>query len=86
VFERFSAGRVPIVGPIGIFVHDWSKPEDGHPRLFDHGALEWVTTAHPRLVASVYSSSAIVLIAWSVYAGVGPLAIVLGAILGVVVW
>jgi sterol desaturase/sphingolipid hydroxylase (fatty acid hydroxylase superfamily) len=36
-------------------VHDWSKPVDGHPRLFDHSALELLTTAHPRVVVSVYS-------------------------------
>ena len=35
-------------------VHDWSKPVDGHPRLFDHSALELLTTAHPRVVVSVF--------------------------------
>ena len=86
VFERFPAGRVPIAGPIGIFVHDWSKPEDGHPQLFDHPALELVTTAHPRLVASVYSTAALGLVVWSVRSGLDATTIVTRAVLGVVIW
>jgi hypothetical protein len=64
VFERFPSGRIPIIGPIGLMVHDWSKPVDGHPRLFDHSALELLTTAHPRVVVSVYSLLAVALL-WS---------------------
>ncbi len=41
VFERFPSGPLPIVGPIEVLVHDWSKPADLHPRLFTQGALEW---------------------------------------------
>lgn len=86
VFERFPAGRVPLVGPVGIFLHDWSKPEDGHPRLFDHAALEILTTAHPRLVASVYSISFAVLIALSLGAGVPLASIAARVIAGVAIW
>ena len=86
VFERFPAGRVPIVGSIGIFVHDWSKPEDGHPRLFDHAALEILTTAHPRLVASVYSLSFVVLLVLSLRAGVAPSGILVRVLEGAAVW
>jgi sterol desaturase/sphingolipid hydroxylase (fatty acid hydroxylase superfamily) len=86
VFERFPAGRVPLVGPIGIFLHDWSKPEDGHPRLFDHAALEILTTAHPRLVASVYSISFVVLIALSIGADVPLASVATRVIAGIAVW
>jgi len=86
VFERFPAGRVPLVGPVGIFLHDWSKPEDGHPRLFDHAALEILTTAHPRLVAAVYSISFVVLIALSVRAGVTLASVAARVITGVAIW
>lgn len=55
VFERFPSGPMPIVGPIEVLVHDWSKPADGHPRLFKHGALEWLTTGHAGLVLGLYS-------------------------------
>jgi dihydroceramide fatty acyl 2-hydroxylase len=86
VFERFPTGRVPLLGPIGIFVHDWSKPEDGHPRLFDQPAVELLTTAHPRLVASVYSISVIALLALSLGAGVAPGAIAALFLTGVFAW
>ena len=86
VFERFPAGRVPILGPVGIFVHDWSKPEDGHPRLFDHRALELLTTAHPRLVATVYSVTAGALLAWSIHLGLGAATILTRLVLGVLLW
>jgi sterol desaturase/sphingolipid hydroxylase (fatty acid hydroxylase superfamily) len=86
VFERFPAGRVPIVGPVGIFLHDWSKPEDGHPRLFDHAAFEFLTTAHPRLVASVYSISVIVLLALAIRAGLGAADIAWRMLAGVLAW
>jgi len=86
VFERFPAGRVPIIGSVGIFLHDWSKPEDGHPRLFDHAALEILTTAHPRLVASVYSISSAVLIALSVRAGLTAAEISVRVLVGIVIW
>jgi sterol desaturase/sphingolipid hydroxylase (fatty acid hydroxylase superfamily) len=86
VFERFPPGRVPIVGPVGIFLHDWSKPADGHPRLFDHRALELLTTAHPRVVASVYSLSAVVLVALSVRAGLGAASVAARMVLGAAAW
>ena len=86
VFERFPAGRVPVLGPVGIFVHDWSKPADGHPQLFDQRALELLTTAHPRLVATVYSVTAGVLIAWSIHLGLGTATILTRLALGVLLW
>ena len=85
VFERFPTGRVPIVGPVGIFLHDWAKPADGHPRLFDHRALEILTTAQPSLVASVYVPSAVALLLASVHAG-GNGRIAGFAAAGVAVW
>ena len=86
VFERFPAGRVPVIGPIGIFVHDWSKPAEGHPRLFDTAALELLTTAHPGLVATVYTSSVLALIAFSLREGIGAATIAWHALIGVAVW
>src|SRR5581483_1953495 len=54
VFERFPEGRLALTRSIGIFVHDWAQPVDGHPRMFDRDALEVLTTARPRIVAAVY--------------------------------
>jgi sterol desaturase/sphingolipid hydroxylase (fatty acid hydroxylase superfamily) len=86
VFERFPTGRVPIVGSIAIFVHDWSKPADGHPRLFDQDTIELVTTAHPTVVASVYVTITIALLALSLRAGFTLPAIALRMLLGIATW
>lgn len=86
VFERFPTGRLPIAGPVGIFLHDWSKPIDGHPRLFDADWLELLTTARPSIVASVYVSSALALTAISLYYGIGMWAILSHAIVGIAIW
>ncbi|HEY7292852.1 MAG TPA: sterol desaturase family protein [Vicinamibacterales bacterium] len=86
VFERFPTGRVPIVGSIGIFLHDWSKPADGHPQLFDRPSLELLTTAHPRAVAGVYSTAALILVAMSVWSGISVAAIAGRAAAGMAAW
>jgi sterol desaturase/sphingolipid hydroxylase (fatty acid hydroxylase superfamily) len=86
VFERFPSGRIPIIGPIGLIVHDWSKPVDGHPRLFDHSALELLTTAHPRVVLSVYSLLAVALFWSGVDAGLSASVVVWRAAAGIAVW
>lgn len=86
MFERFPSGRIPIIGPIGLMVHDWSKPVDGHPRLFDHSALELLTTAHPRVVVSVYSLLAVALLWSGVDAGLSASVVVRRAAAGIAVW
>jgi sterol desaturase/sphingolipid hydroxylase (fatty acid hydroxylase superfamily) len=86
VFERFPAGRVPIVGSIAILVHDWSKPADGHPRLFERDALEIVTTAHPTIVGSVYTAITLTLIAFSLWHGFSGLQIAGRFAIGAFVW
>ena len=84
MFERFPSGRIPIIGPIGLMVHDWSKPVDGHPRLFDHSALELLTTAHPRVVVSVVVAGRGL---WSgVDAGLSASVVVRRAAAGIAVW
>jgi hypothetical protein len=67
-------------------VHDWSKPVDGHPRLFDHSALELLTTAHPRVVVSVYSLLAVALLWSGVGAGLSASVVVRRAAAGIAVW
>jgi hypothetical protein len=86
VFQRFPAGRVPIVGSVGVFVHDWSKPSDGHPQLFDRRSLEVLTTAHPIVVASVYSTMALALIVWSVHLGFDAVNLLVRVVTGAVAW
>jgi hypothetical protein len=86
VFERFPEGRVPLTRSIGIFVHDWTRPADGHPRMFDRDLLELVTTARPRVVASVYIALASLMFVLSVASGVPLASIVWLAVCGAAVW
>ena len=86
VFERFPAGRVPLAGPIAIDVHDWSRPSDGHPRLFEQDVIERVTTAHPIMVATVYSIFTIVFLVLSWRAGLTPAAGAVRVAIGAAAW
>jgi dihydroceramide fatty acyl 2-hydroxylase len=86
VFDRFPDGRVRIVGSVGILVHDWSKPADGHPLLFDQPALEMVTTARPRIVASVYVLVAAALLWGSVGAGLSVRFLASSIVAGIATW
>ena len=86
VFDRFPSGHTPIVGPIEVIVHDWSKPADGHPRLFDQPALEWLTTGHAGLVLVMYSflSSSMFWAGWHEGLSAGVLA--LRGLAGLAIW
>lgn len=53
-FTRFRAGPTPVVGSIGVRVSDWSRPQPGGARMFDHPLLERLTTAHPVMPLAVY--------------------------------
>ncbi|HEV2986213.1 MAG TPA: hypothetical protein VGX46_17570, partial [Vicinamibacterales bacterium] len=86
VFERFPTGRVPIVRSVGIFLHNWAQPADGHPRLFDRDALELLTTARPSVVGSVYATAAAVMLWDSVRSGLAAGKIAGLAAAGVVAW
>jgi sterol desaturase/sphingolipid hydroxylase (fatty acid hydroxylase superfamily) len=86
VFQRFPEGRVPLTRSIGIFVHDWAHPSDGHPRMFDRDALELVTSANPRIVAAVYIGLAALMFGLSIWIGLRAAAIAELALLGAAVW
>jgi len=86
VFQRFPTGRVPIVGPVALEVHDWSKPSDGHPRLFEQDVIERVTTAHPTLVAIIYSAITVVFLFLSWRAGLPPATVAVRFALGALTW
>jgi sterol desaturase/sphingolipid hydroxylase (fatty acid hydroxylase superfamily) len=86
VFERFPTGRVPITRSVGVFVHDWARPAEGHPRLFDHPAFELLTTARPRVVAAVYTIAAITMLEESVRSGLTLAAIAGWGLIGVAAW
>src|SRR5438128_12451634 len=52
--RRFPPGRISIVEPIGLAVHDWSRPQPGRPRMFDQDWLEWFSHIHPASLVVVY--------------------------------
>lgn len=70
--RRFPLGRVRILGPIVLAIHDWSRPKPGEPRMFDQSFLEWFTWVHPASVPIVYTPVAAWLL-WRGFSGVGPL-------------
>ena len=86
VFERFPTGRVPITRSVGIYLHDWSQPVDGHPRLFDHDGFELLTTARPGLVATVYTIAAAAMLWDSVRVGLAASTIAVLALGGLAAW
>ena len=86
VFQRFPEGRVPLTRSIGIFVHDWAHPANGHPRMFDRDALEFLTSANPRVVAGVYVALAASMFGLSIWSGLHAAAIGALAIAGAAGW
>jgi len=52
--QRFPPGRVALVEPIGLAVHDWSRPRPGRPRMFDQDFFEWFSHIHPASLIVVY--------------------------------
>lgn len=86
VFERFPEGRLPLTPSVGIFVHDWARPADGHPRMFDRDALELVTTARPRIVAPVYLMFGVAMFVAGAAAHLPAATIAWLALAGVMAW
>ena len=85
-FRRFSAGRFTIVGPIGVSVHDWSRPRQGQPRLFDQDLLEWFTCAHPAFILAFYVPASLAFLWLGHQAGVAALAMLGWWAIGLFCW
>ena len=68
--RRFPPGRYAIVEPIGLAVHDWSRPADGQPRMFDQPFLEWFTRVHPASLAVIYAPATVAFFAYGVSQGI----------------
>ena len=52
--QRFPPGRFSVIEPIGLAVHDWSRPQPGRPRMFDQNFLEWFSHIHPASLVVIY--------------------------------
>ena len=85
-FERFPAGTIQILGPITLAVHDWSHPQEGHPRMFGLSFLEWFTCAHPRSLITVYLPGGFILGWLCLRAGTSIAGAIGGYLAGLVLW
>jgi sterol desaturase/sphingolipid hydroxylase (fatty acid hydroxylase superfamily) len=70
--RRFPPGRFAIVEPIGLAIHDWSRPQPGRPRMFDQNFLEWFSHIHPASLVVVYVPAALFFVWRSLATGVSP--------------
>jgi sterol desaturase/sphingolipid hydroxylase (fatty acid hydroxylase superfamily) len=43
-----------VIEPVGLAVHDWSRPQPGRPRMFEQNFLEWFSHIHPLSLVVIY--------------------------------
>ncbi len=85
-FDHFKPGRFVLIAPIALGVHDWSKPREGSPRMFDQAVLEWFTWARPSTLAMIYVPLAAFLFWRGLASGVPWPAAVALFVVGVFAW
>ena len=85
-FERFTPGRVPLVGPIAVIVSDWTRPRTGQSRMFELPAIERLTFAQPWWPLALFGSVGLVSVAVALLEGVTPLVAASGYLAGLFVW
>ena len=85
-FARFQAGRIPFLGPVGVRVADWSRPQAGRAPMFDETVLERLSVAHPAVPFAVYAPAGV----WFLYrawaTGFDVWTLVVAYVLGLLVW
>jgi sterol desaturase/sphingolipid hydroxylase (fatty acid hydroxylase superfamily) len=85
-FRRFSDGQVPVLGPITVAVHDWTRPESGESRLFQQEFLEQFTFAHPALPVAIYAPGALALAWYTWRSGIAWPRVIAAYLLGLLIW
>ena len=70
--QRFPPGRFSVVEPIGLAVHDWSRPQPGRPRMFDQDSLEWFSHIHPASLIVVYVPASLYFLWRGLASGLSP--------------
>jgi len=68
-FQRFPAGKTPILGAITVAVSDWTRPRAGESRMFDQDLLERLSCAHPAGPIALYAPAGLALLWWAVARG-----------------
>jgi hypothetical protein len=84
--QRFPPGRFAVIEPIGLTVHDWSRPQRGGPRMFDQNFFEWFSHIHPASVVSIYLSWFAWVIWKTVDGGLSPAGIAVRVVAGCFAW
>ena len=70
--RRFPPGRFAIIEPVGLAVHDWSRPRPGRPRMFDHDFIEWFSHIHPASLVAVYVPASLFFLWQGLATGLSP--------------
>jgi sterol desaturase/sphingolipid hydroxylase (fatty acid hydroxylase superfamily) len=70
--QRFPPGRFSVVEPIGLAIHDWSRPQPGRPRMFDQDWLEWFSRIHPMSLVAVYVPASMFFVWYGLRSGLSP--------------
>jgi sterol desaturase/sphingolipid hydroxylase (fatty acid hydroxylase superfamily) len=85
-FDRFKPGRRALLGPIGLLVQDWSRPQRGEAPMFDSTLLERLSVVQPLAPLLLYAPTAVYLVWRSATGALGwPLSLAL-YVLGLLVW
>jgi len=84
-FTAFAPGRMA-VGPVGVHVADWSRPQNGAARIFDNAALERMTFAGPLLPTLVYLPMGLALLWYARRAGAPAPRLAEAYLLGLLAW
>jgi sterol desaturase/sphingolipid hydroxylase (fatty acid hydroxylase superfamily) len=85
-FRRFPDGQVPVIGPITVTVHDWTRPAAGESRIFQQDFLEQFTFARPAVPIAVYAPGGIALAWYAGHAGVRWLTVAAAYGGGLLIW
>jgi Fatty acid hydroxylase len=85
-FERFSPGRIPLVGPVVVAVYDWARPKSGESVMFEHIVLERLSVAHPAWPLAIYVTSGAAAVAAALVRGAGAATIAAAYAGGWLLW
>ena len=84
-FRRFEGGPIHI-GPIGVVVSDWSRPQPGRGRMFASAFLERMAVAGPFWPLAVYVPAGLGALVVAAKSDMAALTIVLAYVGGLLAW
>jgi len=81
-----TVDRIRLLGRISLYVHDWSRPQAGRGRLFEHAWLERLSCMDPRWLPILFVPPAVLLTWLGLQDGLGPPQVLLLVVVGILVW